>query len=251
MASQALTIGVQAVAIGSQLLIKNLKPDQSIHGLTALFALAVYSRSIADSRISIKLGKISIQPPGVWTNGVMRPFVNHDARQDLLNLCEPIDNVCKIWTLEEYPFLRPIYEAAKVGLERLEKLPKWDPDLLKPFHQVLVNVETALQSKEQTERLQKESIKESLVANKLLEGKEEAEIQKIVNDIFQASKKPKSEDQNIEKYKSVWSLERLKSAVIDFAENDTKVDEAIMLKLDVRERGFNAAIKSMTSINPT
>lgn len=249
MANQALAIGVQAVALGSQLLIKNLKPDQSIHGLTTLFALAVYSRSTPDSRISVKLGKITIQPPGVWTNWVVRPHIQHDERKDLLVFNEPIDHVCKIWTLEEYPMLRPIFEAAKKGLERLEALPKWDPDLLKAFHQNMLTIEVALQPKD--EKQQKENIKDSLARLNLLDGKKDDEIQKIVQEVFQASKKPKSDDPNIEKYKAVWGKDRLEAAITDFAENDSKMDEAIMCKLDKRERDFNATIKAMTSINPT
>lgn len=250
MATQALSIGVQAVAIGSQLLIKNLKPDQSIHALTTLFALAVFSRSLPDARISVKSGKITIQPPGIWTNMVERPL-KKDERKDLLVFNEPIDHVCKVWPLEEYPSLRPIYEAAKRGLEKLEALPKWDPDLLKAFNQNKHNIEVALQSKDTIENQQKENIKKSLQISGLLEGKEESEIQKIVQGVFQASKKPKVDDQNIEKYKSLWPKDRLDAAVVDFLENDPKVDEAIMCKLDKREREFNSIIKSMSSINPT
>ena len=250
MATQALTFGLQAAALGTQLLIKNLKPDQSIHGLTLLFAVAVLSRSVPDSRISAKTGKITIQPPGMWTSMIERPL-KKDERKDLLVFNEPIDHVCKIWNLEDYPQLKPIYEAAKKGFERLESLPKWDPDLLKAFHQNLLNIELTLQSKELLEKQQKENIKAALESNNLLAKKNDEEIQKIVNDMFIASKKPKSDDPNIEKYKNVWSKDKLDAAITDFGENDIKTDEAIMCKLDKRERDFNAVIKSMSSINPT
>lgn len=189
------------------------KPEQALDPLATIIRLALLSREVPHTKLSISNNTISFIPPGAGT--ATRTLSNlmskvPDTRADLILLKKPISLVFTLWPAHEDEDMKKFYEAAKKAYENFKNVTYAD----------------------WTGGIKEESI--------------DVVIKLIDNEL--ANPKPAKKLNDIEKkIKDVWTERQVQAAATLFALGDKDSDEALKKFLVRKDRDFKDTIKSLVS----